>query len=131
MKTKQLIACNSTAEAHIIQGRLDLEGVESFLTNENFADLVMPSYNTMNVSGVQIIVKDTDLLKAQEVIKDLLEPSSEITNCPYCGSSNIELGMGNKTSAKILNFFSYIIAAVFSGNMKPKYYCNSCKRDFA
>ena len=37
MKTVKLITCSDAAQAHIIQGALENEGIESILHNENFS----------------------------------------------------------------------------------------------
>ena len=37
MKTVKLITCNDAMEAHILQGALENEGIESVLHNENFS----------------------------------------------------------------------------------------------
>lgn len=36
MKTVKLITCNDAMKAHILQGALENEGIESILHNENF-----------------------------------------------------------------------------------------------
>ena len=41
MKTVKLITCNDAAQAHIIQGALENEGIESILHNENFSTLYL------------------------------------------------------------------------------------------
>ena len=129
MKTKSLISCNTTAEAHIIKGRLDADGIECFLTNENFTDLIMPLSNTMLNSGVQVIVKENDFDKASIVIKDMLEPNNEIIVCPHCGSADISLSGGREIGFKLLNMLRSILTIDSIGNMKTKYYCNNCKKE--
>ena len=37
MKTVKLITCNDAMKAHILQGALENEGIESILHNENFS----------------------------------------------------------------------------------------------
>ena len=39
MKTVKLITCNDAMKAHILQGALENEGIESILHNENFSTL--------------------------------------------------------------------------------------------
>jgi len=92
MQTTRLITCDSLAEAHLIKGKLNNEGIECFLTNENITNL-MPHYNNMLGSGVQIIVNEVDLIAARKIIKDKLAPDNDIIVCPYCGSTDIGLGI--------------------------------------
>lgn len=68
MKTVKLITCNDAMQAHILQGALRNEGIESLLHNENFSTL-MKSYIS-NVSGVDIFVLEEDYDKAVQVLKD-------------------------------------------------------------
>jgi hypothetical protein len=66
MKTKRLLTSSSLSEAHIIQGKLDSEGIDCFLTNENISSL-LPINNSM-LLGVQVFVKETDYQKAFEIL---------------------------------------------------------------
>jgi len=66
MKTKRLLTSSSLSEAHIIQGKLDSEGIDCFLTNENISSL-LPINNSM-LLGVQVFVKETDYQKAYEIL---------------------------------------------------------------
>jgi len=69
MKTKRLIICQSLSEAHIIKGKLESEGIECFLTNEN-SNNIMPVFNSMCGLGIQVIVKDVDFEKASELLQN-------------------------------------------------------------
>lgn len=40
MKTVRLITCNDAVQAHILQGALENEGIDSLLHNENFSSLL-------------------------------------------------------------------------------------------
>jgi hypothetical protein len=68
MKTVKLITCNDAMQAHILQGALRNEGIESLLHNENFSTL-MKSYIS-NIAGVDIFVLEEDYDKAVQVLKD-------------------------------------------------------------
>jgi len=70
MKTKRLLTCSNLSEAHIIQGRLNNEGIDCFLTNENISSL-LPINNSM-LLGVQIVVNETDYQRAYEILQDKL-----------------------------------------------------------
>jgi len=128
MNTVRLITCNTLIDAHFIQVRLNNEGIECFLTNENSANL-LPLFNNMLGSGVQVIVDISDVERAQEIIKDKLNPIIDEMICPHCGSNKIKLGIGNKKGIKILNIFLTLLLWLPMGNMKPKYYCKSCGKE--
>ena len=68
MKIKRLLTSNNLSEAHIIKGKLESEGIDCFLTNENFTGLFPINSNTS--LGVQIMVSETDYTKAYEILED-------------------------------------------------------------
>ena len=128
MKTTRLITCDNLTEAYLIKGRLNNEGINCFLTNQNFTNL-MPVYNNMLGAGVQIIVSENDLLKARQIINDKLEPDNTELICPHCGSNKIGLGIGKHKGLKIFNMLIAVFALIPLGNLKPKYYCKKCKKE--
>jgi len=56
MKTVKLITCNDAMKAHILQGALENEGIESILHNENFSTLYKSCVSS--IAGVDILVAD-------------------------------------------------------------------------
>lgn len=77
MKTVKLITCNDAMEAHILQGALENEGIESVLHNENFSFLYR-SY-VSSIAGVDILVVDEDYDKAVRVLKQNQSWPEELT----------------------------------------------------
>lgn len=128
MKTIRLITCDSISEAHFIKGRLVNEGIDCFLTNQNFTTL-MPIYNNMLGSGIQIYVSEKDFVKSRDIIKDKITPSAKNLKCPFCKSNDIRLGFGKNKGFKVFNITLSVFAAIPLGNIKPKYYCNKCKEE--
>ena len=57
MKTVKLITCNDAMKAHILQGALENEGIESILHNENFSTLYKSCVSS--IAGVDILVAYT------------------------------------------------------------------------
>jgi predicted RNA-binding Zn-ribbon protein involved in translation (DUF1610 family) len=125
MKTTLLTACHNAAEAHLIKGKLLNAGIDCFLTNENMTTLA-PHHNQYLNAGVRIMVKEEDLNKARELIKEKLEPVSEIHACPNCGSKDLLLGFGKRKPLKIFYIFVVIMAAMPLGKLRPKYFCITC-----
>ena len=76
-------------KAHILQGALENEGIESILHNENFSTLYKSCVS--NIAGVDILVADEDYENAVQVLRDNDSWPEELTLCPYCGSSDIQL----------------------------------------
>ncbi len=66
-KVVRLLTCDNSFEANLIKGRLENEGIESFLTNENITTL-MPHLNTLFNSGAQVMIFEKDLERAREIL---------------------------------------------------------------
>lgn len=62
MKTRLLTTCNTPLEAHFLQGRLETEGIESFLSGE-----IMSGYPPMN--GVAVFVDENDYERARAIME--------------------------------------------------------------
>lgn len=88
MKTVKLITCNDAMKAHILQGALENEGIESILHNENFSTLYKSCVNS--IAGVDILVADEDYARAVQVLRDNESWPEELTLCPFCGSPDIK-----------------------------------------
>ncbi|WP_410647830.1 putative signal transducing protein, partial [Bacteroides cellulosilyticus] len=56
MKTVKLITCSDAAQAHIIQGALENEGISSLLHNENMSTLLRGYIN--DIAGVDVLVDE-------------------------------------------------------------------------
>ena len=97
MKTVKLITCNDAMKAHILQGALENEGIESILHNENFSTLYKSCVSS--IAGVDILVADDDYEKAVQVLRDNQSWPEELTLCPYCGSSDIKFRLKKGTEA--------------------------------
>ena len=79
MKTVKLITCNDAMKAHILQGALENEGIESILHNENFSTLYKSCVSS--IAGVDILVADEDYDKAVQVLRDNDSWPEELTLC--------------------------------------------------
>lgn len=125
MQTTTLITLDDSTEAHLIKGRLANEGIECFLTNENYTGLY-PGRNNWFGHGIQIMVDKKDEEKAREVIQDTLEQIDEELICPYCKSTDIVVSAGGNSLFRLLSVLGSLLAAFPHGTPKPKYYCKRC-----
>ena len=129
MEIVRLITCDNAVEAHLIQGKLNNEGIECFITNENTATL-KPYFSFTPGFGVDIMIDEANLEKAISLLKDRMGPDYNKVICPYCGSDKVVF---NFDKNKILKFFVTIILLmgfVPFRNQKKKYYCKKCRRKF-
>lgn len=136
MKTVKLITCNDAMQAHILQGALENEGIESVLHNENFSTLYKSCVSS--IAGVDILVTDDEYEKAVQVLKDNESWPEELTLCPYCGSSDIKfrLKKGKRLraiGAAILSMWASLLALMIGvppGDNHWEYICKQCHKTF-
>lgn len=125
MSVIRLTTCENSIEANLMKGNLENEGINSFITNENFSAL-MPNYNNILGAGVQIMIEDSDYEKAVEIIGIC---QKEVV-CPNCQSKNITYRLGENKMKKMI----IILISLFSGmpfnNINRNYYCKDCKTSF-
>ena len=128
MQTTTLITVDNSTEAHFIKGRLANEGIECFLTNENFTNLY-PGHVYGMMEGIHVMVDVKDLEKARFIIKDKLEPQTDSPVCPHCKSKDVVIGSANPV-IRLFSILFLLLAVLPFGKTKPKYYCRNCGRKF-
>lgn len=129
MKTVKLITCNDAMKAHILQGALENEGIESILHNENSSTLYKSCVSS--IAGVDILVADEDYARAVQVLRDNESWPEELTLCPFCGSPDIKfiLKKGKKLRAIGAAILS-MLAAAPPGDNHWEYTCAQCHKNF-
>ena len=127
MKTVRLTTCNDSMQAHILQGALENEGIESVLHNEHFSSL-LPGFTNIMGAGVQLFVMDCDYDRALEVLRRNEAVGKQY--CPHCGATEIRLVLGKRRGVKA--FFAAMSLLLVSpmGNIRSVYQCRVCKAEF-
>jgi hypothetical protein len=94
MNTNQVIigAYPEAMAAHLVRVRLDAEGIESWLVDENFAS-AYPFYSPV-IGGVKLAVREDDACAAASFIQGLdvdeyQRYRQNLHQCPMCGSKNV------------------------------------------
>lgn len=133
MKIVTLITCGDTAEASIIQGHLQNEGIPCFLTNQNYTNLY-PSFNGIMGAGVQIQINEEDAERATNIIRktypEVYGDIKENINCPYCKSENLKISFGKHKYMKYF-FILFSLLLIFPlSKIKTSYICKDCKAEF-
>jgi hypothetical protein len=119
-----LTTSDSSINANLIKSKLESEGVECYLHNENFSNM-MPHFHNLLGSGIRIMVLDEDLQKA----KRILNLNENQLRCPNCNSLDIT-NISTKTWKRVwLILMSFLMALPF-GNIVNDYYCNNCGEEF-
>ena len=104
MKTVKLITCNDAMKAHILQGALENEGIESILHNENFSTLYKSCVSS--IAGVDILVADEDYENAVQVLKDNGDMEKAMEFLRQKGIASAEKKMGRIAAEGLVD--SYI-----------------------
>lgn len=127
MAIVRLITCNNSVEANMLKSLLENEGIECFLTNENFTTL-MPGYNGMLGSGIQVMIDERDNEKALEILSQ--QGTEELIKCPNCSSEKVVFGLGEKKFKKIIVVILSTLFFIPFNNIRNTYYCKNCKTEF-
>ncbi len=117
---------DSPIEAHLVKGRLENEGIPCFVTNENFSNL-MPHYNRILDSGVQLMIRETDYNKAVTLLE--LNKEKELV-CPHCNSTNIKIFLGKNWPQKVVVIIVSLFSFVPFNNINATYLCRDCRTEF-
>lgn len=124
MNTAVVRTFDRSYEANIILGKLQNEGVECFLLDENTVT-VMPVWG-IAVGGIKLAVAEEDVSKANELLKQFDQEYMESAQCPKCGKHDIQLV--SKSDSK--NIVTAILTWLFSNyavSATNVYQCQFCK----
>ena len=121
-----------SAEAQIIKGRLESEGIQVFLFDNITIDTDPLVSNA--IGGVKLKVLSTEAIEAQRILdaikKYSVDDKGNKINCPNCKGEKIELF---STIKDLKSFFAFIFGFLF-GTLplyaKHKYRCEDCKEEF-
>lgn len=129
-KFKLLRRFQYSSEAIIYQGKLESQGIEVFLRDNNIVDS-NPLYSNA-VGGVKVYVKTEDYDKANEILGDVslyaVDDDNQPIVCPKCGKNQVEMEI---SIDGIKSFFRVAVLGAFAQLFsKYKYKCQNCKSEF-
>lgn len=114
--------------AHIAMGRLEEDGINCWLKDENTVTIDPILSNA--IGGIKLMVEATQAERAATILKDQeLQYKATIT-CPRCGSHNIELV---STPRKPANWISAIFGFLFTNyalSVEKVNHCFNCGKEF-
>ena len=88
----------------------------------------MPHYSGVMGAGIQIMIEESDLEKAQELLQTSTKEIEIV--CPNCDSTNVQFGLGANKLKKIFVVLLSLLFWIPFGNIKNNYYCQNCKKEF-
>ncbi|HKJ82161.1 MAG TPA: DUF2007 domain-containing protein [Ignavibacteriaceae bacterium] len=127
MPTKRLVTCENSIEAGFIINKLEQDGIECFLTNENFTSL-FPNFTGILGAGVQVMVEEENYDIALKLIKE--NARKDVIRCPNCNSDQVIYSFGNKATGKIIAIILSLILWIPFGNIKRTCFCKECRTEF-
>ena len=121
-----------SSEAIIFKGKLESEGIEVFIRDNNIVD-TNPLYSNA-VGGVKLFVKSEDFFEANRILSEVsnysLDENSQLICCPKCGEKQINMITSLTDFKSFLSFFFSILFVLLPFYSKHKYKCNKCKFEF-
>ncbi|RYJ43686.1 DUF2007 domain-containing protein [Flavobacterium beibuense] len=121
-----------SSEAMIIKGRLEAEGIEVFMKDNNTIDTDPLVSNA--IGGVKLLVRLDDKERAIEVLQDVsrysLDDEGKPLTCTKCNSHEIELGTTIKDIKSLFAFLFTFVSVALPFYTKYKYRCNNCGNEF-
>jgi predicted RNA-binding Zn-ribbon protein involved in translation (DUF1610 family) len=114
--------------AHIAMGRLQEDGINCWLKDEN--TVTIDPILTNAVGGIKLMVDSSQSEKAAAILRTIDNEYKAAHPCPKCNSLNIELV---STPRKASNWASFIIGLLFT-SYAPKivlvYHCFNCGNEY-
>lgn len=121
-----------SAEAQIVRGRLESEGIQVFLSDNITIDTDPLVSNA--IGGVKLKVLTEDVLKAKHILSTIkaysIEDNGNQICCPKCSSNHISLYSSIKD---FKSFFCFIVGFLFGTlpfNTRYHYKCEKCHFEF-
>lgn len=131
-KFTQIANYQFSSEAYLIKGKLESEGIEVFLQNENTINTDPLLSNA--VGGVKLFVNTDNVLKAKQILASItsysLDDKGELLSCPNCGAHKIEMVTTIKDVKSFFAFLYGLLTLSMPFYTKHKYKCESCNFEF-
>lgn len=115
-------------DAHIILGRLQEEGINCWLKDENTVT-TNPIW-THAVGGIKLMVAESQKERAIELLLQGEADKRSRYVCPKCGKGNIELVTSPKKTKNLFSILSSFFLASYPVAVSKEYHCFDCGADF-
>ena len=117
----------NSIDANIAKTKLDANGIQCFLTEENVSNLF--PMQSIKLFGVRLHVFDKDRDQADHILSNQIFIDREELACPRCQSAKIEMEYSRRLLYRVLTLAIGLMA--FIGLPIPKVYrCQDCSHEF-
>lgn len=121
-----------SSEAYLFKGKLESEGIEVFLQNENTINTDPLLSNALG--GVKLFVNSEDVQQSRQILDAIpeysLDDKGELLSCPNCGSQKIFMTTTIKDTKSFLAFIYGLLTLSMPLFSKQKYKCENCNFEF-
>jgi predicted RNA-binding Zn-ribbon protein involved in translation (DUF1610 family) len=110
--------------ANILLLRLKSEGIDCYLKDEN--TITIDPLLSPALGGMKLMVRETDITKANNIVDQFEEAHLQTLACPECGRKNFQRIVRNKSSR---GFLDGLISRLIHGSEESKtitYRCHNC-----
>lgn len=122
-------------EAYIVRGKLESEGIETFMKDE--LTVQVHNFYSNAVGGVKLQVLEKDVEKASSILGIQKQPYSDVlilkkseikdeNLCPFCGSENIAKGK----KANWLTLLPFIVIGFIFPYYRKSFNCFDCSKQW-
>ena len=125
---------DNSIDANMLRCQLELEGIQSYLKDENTIT-TNPLYN-LALGGIKLQVIEQDYLKAKTYLAELentpyTNQNNEIISCPSCKSINIQAGFSSyRDITGIISLLTAFVFMIIPFYNKKVYKCKECDNEF-
>jgi hypothetical protein len=121
-----------TSEALIYKGKLESEGIDVFIRDNNTVD-ANPLYSNA-IGGVKLFVNREDEKKSYSILSQIsefsLDENNQLMKCPNCGAEQIDMITSVKDIKSLILFVFSILLVLLPFYSKHKYKCRVCNFEF-
>lgn len=121
-----------SSEAKIIQGRLESDGIATFLIDANTIDTDPLVSNA--IGGVKLKVRFEDEQRAREILEEInqysLTNDGEPIQCPNCKGSEVDYFSNVNSMGSLVAFLIGFLFGALPFYTRYDYRCRECKTKF-
>ena len=129
----KLIAFDNAIDANLLKLSLENEGIETYIFDEN--TVTIDPLISIAVGGIKVMVKESDVELAREVVKTLdnakyVLENDEIVACPKCSSEHVHKYTSMKSVNGLMVFIVSFILFVYPAYKQYIFKCDECGNKF-
>lgn len=128
MNYVQVWSYDNYVPAHLDMGRLQEEGFDCWLKDENM--VTIDPLLTNAIGGIKLMVSEQDAEKAWQLLNQLRVDYKKTISCPICNSHNLELVSTPRKASNWITALGFYSLFNFPLTVEKVYHCFDCKHEF-